>query len=93
MPSYINEQLVVIATTTLSLLTAWAWNSVVQEYLTVYHSSSLNAKILYAAIITVLTLVFINWLLNTFEIGNEKLKKVINTTDLTSYVNSKSINT
>ena len=85
MPDYKQEQLMVILTTTLSLLTAWSWNSVLQQYIDQYYGRSLSTRVLSAVVITVITFLLINWLLKHFQLHTDKLKKV-RRTDLTAYV-------
>ena len=85
MPDYMQEQLMVILTTTLSLLTAWSWNSVLQQYVDQYYGRSLSTRVLAAIVVTIITFLLINWLLNHFRLHEEKLKKV-RRTDLKHYV-------
>ncbi len=70
-----QEQLMVILTTTLSLLTAWSWNSVLQQYVDQYYGRSLSTRVLFAVIVSVITFLLINWLLKHFTLHEGKLKK------------------
>lgn len=84
-----QEQLMVILTTTLSLLTAWSWNSVIQQYVDQYFGRSLSTRLLSAIIITIITFIMINWLLNHFKDKPEKIdniKKTKEVSDLSNYV-------
>ena len=84
-----QEQLMVILTTTLSLLTAWSWNSVVQQYVDQYFGRSLSTRLLCAIIITIITVLMINWLLNHFKDKPEKIeniKKTLEISDLSNYI-------
>ena len=83
MPDYTQEQLMVILTTTLSLLTAWSWNSVLQQYLDQYYGRSLSTRVLAAVVITIITFLLINWLLK--HIRGDQLQQVKNV-NLTDYV-------
>lgn len=83
MPDYTQEQLMVILTTTLSLLTAWSWNSVLQQYLDQYYGRSLSTRVLAAIVITIITFLLINWLLK--HIRGDQLQQVKNV-NLTDYV-------
>ena len=74
MPNYFQEQLMVILTTTLSLLTAWSWNSVLQQYLDQYYGRSLSTRVLTAVIVTIVTFLIINWLLG--HIQQDQLDRV-----------------
>lgn len=74
MPNYFQEQLMVILTTTLSLLTAWSWNSVLQQYLDQYYGRSLSTRVLAAVIVTIVTFLIINWLLG--HIQQDQLDRV-----------------
>ena len=64
----------VILTTTLSLLTAWSWNSVLQQYLDQYYGRSLSTRVLAAVIVTIVTFLIINWLLG--HIQQDQLDRV-----------------
>lgn len=75
MPDYIQEQIVVLLTTTLSLLTAWSWNSVLQEYLEKYYDKSLKTRILAAVIVTIATFTLISWILNYFQLHEDRLAR------------------
>jgi len=79
-----QEQLMVILTTTLSLLTAWSWNSVLQQYVDQYYGRSLSTRVLAAVIVTVITFVLINWLLNHFKLHRKKINHAKNA-NLTNY--------
>nr|QBK87133.1 MAG: hypothetical protein LCMAC201_00350 [Marseillevirus LCMAC201] len=85
MPDYMQEQLMVILTTTLSLLTAWSWNSVLQQYIDQYYGRSLSTRVLSAVLITIITFLLINWLLRHFRLYEKKLARV-QRTNLTNYV-------
>ena len=74
MPNYFQEQLMVILTTTLSLLTAWSWKSVLQQYLDQYYGRSLSTRVLAAVIVTIVTFLIINWLLG--HIQQDQLDRV-----------------
>lgn len=87
MPDYMQEQLVVILTTTLSLLTAWSWNSVLQQYVDQYYGRSLSTRVLFAIMISVITFLLINWLLRSFTLHEDKLKKAKRTV-LADYVSA-----
>ena len=80
-----QEQLIVILTTTLSLLTAWSWNSVLQQYIDQYYGRSLSTRMLSAVVVTVITFLLINWLLRHFPLVPNKLAHVTNTTDISRY--------
>lgn len=83
MPNYFQEQLMVILTTTLSLLTAWSWNSVLQQYLDQYYGRSLSTRVLAAVVVTIITFLIINWLLG--HIQQDQLDRV-QKTNLGNYV-------
>lgn len=85
MTHLIIEQIVVILTTTLSLLTAWSWNSVLQQYVTEYYGNSLQTRLGVAAFITLLTFLLISWLIKSFDAKEENLNK-IKRAHLTDYV-------
>ena len=87
MPDYLQEQLMVILTTTLSLLTAWSWNSVLQQYIDQYYGRSLSTRMLSAVIVTIITFLLINWLLRHFQLHEHKLESV-NRTTLKNYIKS-----
>ena len=76
MTDYRQEQLMVIITTTLSLLTAWSWNSVLQQYIDQYYGRSLSTRVLSAVVITTITFLLISWLLKHFQINEQELKTV-----------------
>ena len=82
-----REQLMVILTTTLSLLTAWSWNSVLQQYVDQYYGRSLGTRTLFAVVITIITFLLINLLLSHFELHEQKLRKA-NRAVLRDYVSS-----
>ena len=84
MVNYMQEQLIVILTTTLSLLTAWSWNSVFQQYIDYYYGRSIGTTLIFAIIITIVTFLLVHWLL-TYLIKKEKLEHVKNA-NLTEYV-------
>jgi len=75
MADYMQEQLLVILTTTLSLLTAWAWNSALQQYVDQYYGRSLSTRLLLAVVITIVTIIMINWVLKNFRLEANKTKK------------------
>ncbi len=85
MPDYMQEQLMVILTTTLSLLTAWSWNSVLQQYVDQYYGRSLSTRVLAAIIVTIVTFMLINWLLNHFKLHEHRVSRV-HKADLKNYV-------
>ncbi len=85
MPDYMQEQLMVILTTTLSLLTAWSWNSVLQQYIDQYYGRSLSTRVLSAVLVTIITFLLINWLLRNFRLHEKKLARV-RRIDLKNYV-------
>lgn len=76
MPDYTQEQLLVILTTTLSLLTAWSWNSVLQQYLDQYYGRSLSTRVLAAVLVTIVTFLIINWLLNHIGVREKHVDRV-----------------
>ena len=80
-----KEQLLVILTTTLSLLTAWSWNDLINLYIDKYHDRSLRTKFIIAIFITFATFILINWLMNVIEVEKRKMKK-LKKSDLTEYV-------
>lgn len=84
MVNYMQEQLIVILTTTLSLLTAWSWNSVLQQYIDEYYGRNIGTTLIFAVIVTIVTFLLVNWLLKHI-VREEKLKNVKNI-DLTEYV-------
>ena len=71
-----QEQLMVIMTTTLSLLTAWSWNSVLQQYIDQYYGRGLSTRLLFAVIITVITFLLVNWLLSSMKINEQDMDDV-----------------
>ena len=85
MPDYTQEQLLVILTTTLSLLTAWSWNSVLQQYLDQYYGRSLSTRLLAAVLVTIVTFLIINWLLNHIGVREKQVDRV-RKTHLRDYV-------
>lgn len=85
MNDFSKEQLIVILTTTLSLLTAWSWNSVLQKYIETYHNKTLSTTIIVAIGITVITFILINSLLNYLQVKKENIKEV-QKTRLSNYV-------
>lgn len=82
---YAQEQLLVIMTTTLSLLTAWSWNSVLQQYIHEYYGSSLRISVIAALSVTLITFLLVKWLLINFKIREKRVDKVHKTT-LKNYV-------
>lgn len=85
MPDYKQEQLLVVLTTTFSLLTAWSWNSVLQQYISEYYDNSLSTHVLSAVIVSIITFLLIDWLLKHMDIRKKELDAVQNS-DLTGYV-------
>lgn len=69
-----SEQLIVILTTVLSLLTAWAWDSLLRSIVLRYYGNNLSIKFVYALIITMITYYIINRYLHFST--REKLQKV-----------------
>jgi len=70
-----QEQLVIILTTTLTLLTAWAWNSVFQQYLDQFYGKNLHVKTIYAISITIITFILISWLFQHFNLAKKPVEK------------------
>jgi len=87
MIDYMKEQFVVILTTTLSLITAWSWNLVYQQYMDEYYGHTLGTRVIFATIILIITFFLINWLLQNFKLHEQKLAKV-RRSDLKSYVDA-----
>ncbi len=56
-----------------------------QQYIDKYYGRSLSTRVLYAVMVTIITFVLINWLLNHFQLHERKMKKVYKA-DLTNYV-------
>lgn len=86
MPDYKQEQLLVVFTTTLSLLTAWSWNSVLQQYISEYYDNSLSTHVLAAVIISITTFLLIDWLLKHMDIREKELNTVSKANNLSNYV-------
>jgi len=76
LPKYLQEQIVVIITTTLSLLTAWSWNSVLTEFINVYYGKNVKTLLFTALFITIITFLFVNFILKNFRIKYKNVNKV-----------------
>ena len=63
MQNYYQEQFMVILTTILALLTAWAWNDVLKQYLHDYYGNGITVRTIFAIVMTVASLLLLNWVL------------------------------
>jgi len=58
----LSGQLILIISTTTTLLTAWAWDKVIRQYLKTYHNIGLDnfkSNLIAAIIITILTFLIV----------------------------------
>lgn len=85
-----GEQLIVILTTTLSLLTAWSWDAALQKYVGQYYGDSLTTKIITAIVITAVTFIVIGWLLHYLKIKRENIEHT-KRAHLTHYIKDKGL--
>lgn len=58
-----QEQLLIIITTTIALLTAWSWNNFFREFIETYYGNSLSISFLVAITTSMILFFFINWVL------------------------------
>lgn len=86
MPKYMKEQLLIVVSTTLSLLTAWSWNAVLQQYVTEHYGGSIEVRLLLAVVVTIAALILINAVLRSFEFNSDTLKHARSNSDLRYYV-------
>ena len=80
----IGEELLVILSTVLSLLTAWSWRTVLQ-YIEAYYGYGFKGSLFVAVLLTVVTLLLINWMIRNLNLQKEKIDKVRRTI-LSTYV-------
>ena len=62
-----QEQLLIIITTTVALLTAWSWNDFFREFIQTYYGNSLSISFLVAITTSIIMFLFINWVLEHLD--------------------------
>lgn len=71
-----QEQLIVIFTTVVSLITAWSWNNFFQEYIKTYYGNSLSTNFLVAVITTIIMFYALNWTLRHMDYDKDTMEKM-----------------
>ena len=66
-----QEQILLIFTTVVSLLTAWTWSDFTQTYIKTYFGKSLSTSFLIALVTTILLFMSISWIFRHLRYVNK----------------------
>lgn len=75
-----QEQILIIFTTVVSLITAWTWSDFTQMYIKTYFGRSLSTSFLIALVTTILLFMSISWIfrhLKYVNTNNEPIEEII----------------
>lgn len=69
--NYKMDQLMVIVTSVLSLITAGIWSEIMESFFEKYFNNGMGLKLVYAVAITIVTVYLIDWLVKTKQVNKE----------------------
>ena len=80
-----QEQILLILITILTLLTAWSWNSFLQSFIKTYYNDNLPTKFIFAIIISIITFSSIMWLIKYVIKYEKRIEKINNIKKMKKY--------
>jgi hypothetical protein len=83
---YKTEQIVVIITTVLSLITAGVWSEVLEIMFENYLSNDIRYKIVFAVLLSILTVYLVDWLVTNTDIITPEKKEKLRHSKISNYI-------
>jgi uncharacterized membrane protein YedE/YeeE len=83
---YKTEQIIVIITTVLSLITAGVWSEVLESLFEIYLGNKIKYKIIFAVVLSVITVYLVDWLVSNTDLITPEKKEKLRHSKISNYV-------